>query len=122
MNVIQPTVGRVVWYRPGEADSDMCMNGADEPLAAIVTAVHGDRCVNLAVFEANGAMTQRSSVTLMQPGDDAAVTPSFGYCEWMPYQVGQAVRNEELEQKMAESFTTASGGESAGIDPDKDAA
>lgn len=82
--MITPTVGRVVWYRP-VADI-LCVNGT-EPLAAIVAGVWGDRMVNLAVFDFNGAMHNRTSVTLVQPED---TKPDHSFCQWMPFQVDQA--------------------------------
>ncbi len=79
--LITPTVGRVVWYYP---------NGAKvgpQPHAALVAYVHGDRCVNLACFDANGLPYAATSVVLRQEGDEA---PAGSYCCWMPYQLGQA--------------------------------
>jgi hypothetical protein len=46
--------------------------------------------VNLAVFDSNGVSHSRTSVQLVQAGEDK---PEHGYfCEWMPYQVGQAAK------------------------------
>lgn len=93
--MIKPTVGRVVWYHPGAgADSYMVRNGAD-PMAAIVTAVHSDTLVNLVVFDANGIPNSRTSVRLIQEGE--GVEPSDRYCEWMPFQKGQAAKTEHAE-------------------------
>lgn len=82
--VIKPTVGRVVWFYPkGYVDGQ-------EPLAAIVTHVWSDTCVNLAIFDANGRplADPPTSVLLVQEGNPI---PTGGlYCTWMPYQLGQA--------------------------------
>lgn len=89
---IVPTIGRIVWYRAYESDD---FAGAAESrtggqaCAAIVTHVWSDTCVNLAVFDANGGTHSRTSVLLVQPGSDV---PGSGYCEWMPYQIGQAAK------------------------------
>jgi hypothetical protein len=91
--MISPTVGRVVWFTPS-ADDTIVRNGT-QPLAAIVTCVWSDTCVNLAVFDANGVATNRTSVLLIQ--DDAA-RPGGYFCEWMPYQKGQAAKTEALEK------------------------
>lgn len=82
--LIKPTVGRVVWFKPaGLLD--------DQPYAALVTYVHGDRMVNLVTFDHNGNPSPQTSVPLVQEGD---VRPSAGfYCEWMPYQIGQAKKH-----------------------------
>jgi hypothetical protein len=81
--MIEPTIGRVVWYRPDDS-----MN--DQPLAALVAYVHGPRSVNLAVFDPNGIAFNRTYITLRQEGDDLPQRP---FCEWMPYQIGQAKKH-----------------------------
>lgn len=102
--VITPTVGRKVWYRPSKNDTagrfGMVVAGSAEnpqPLDATVTAVWGDRMVNLAVLDAYGKPFALTSVTLVQPGDNPAVdaegVPFGGYCEWMPYQAKQAEKD-----------------------------
>ena len=58
----RPSVGRIVHYRH---DSGAGPTGCQ---AALITAVWSDTLVNLAVFSANGASSQPSSVGL---GDDA---------------------------------------------------
>ncbi len=86
--VIKPTVGRVVWFNqmtPG------VFPGSDQTCAAIIAHVHGDRCVNLMVIDANGGTHQRSSVTLVQPGDKK---PTHEHCEWMPFQIQTAAGRE----------------------------
>ncbi|MEW5745256.1 MAG: hypothetical protein AB1805_07470 [Nitrospirota bacterium] len=97
--MITPTVGRVVLFTP--AKSDFMATIDRQPCAAIIAAVHSDTCVNLAVFDANGAHHSRTSVPLIQ---DGAPKPEAGdYCEWMPYQKGQAAKTEELEKKLTEA-------------------
>ena len=92
--MIQPTVGRVVLFHQGTAD---IFPGSHETRAAIVAHVWGDRMVNLCVIDANGDTHSRASVPLVQPEDEA---PANGfYCEWMPYQKGQAAKTEEMEKK-----------------------
>lgn len=99
--MISPTVGRIVLYVPREDKYAFghCLL-AGKPHAAIVTAVHGERCVNLAVFDANGKTFPATSVALRQPEDES---PKYGdYCEWMPFQVGQAAKTEAAEKALAE--------------------
>lgn len=80
--MIQPTVGRVVWfYKYVEGQ------GYKGPLAGHVAYVQSDSMVNLMVIDENGCPHSEMSVPLFQ--DD--FSPSRGdYCRWMPYQLGQA--------------------------------
>ncbi len=89
--MIEPTVGRVVWFHEALARNT---------LAAIISYVWNARLVNLAVFGVNGNCYGATSVKLLQPGD---VAPQGSYCEWMPYQIGQAKRTEEAENKVQQS-------------------
>lgn len=95
--MIQPTPGRIVWYYPDSSDKGggneppmkvlSAPAGGDMPLTAQIVAVHGDRMVNLVVFDAVGFHFRRLSVQLLQ--DDDAV-PGSRHATWMPYQKGQA--------------------------------
>lgn len=89
--MIEPTCGRVVWYRAH--DSDAIKLDSKQPLAAMVTYVHGPRMVNLVVYDPNGVPHSRTSVTLLQAEDEVPAVLGGSYCEWMPYQVGQAKKN-----------------------------
>lgn len=88
--MIEPTVGRVVWFTP--VKGDMRFTGYNAPFAAHVAYVFGNWCVNLMVIKPDGSgVIGETSVTLLQ-GDDK---PHEGgcYCEWMPYQKGQAAKH-----------------------------
>lgn len=85
--MIKPTVGRVVWFKEG-----------DQTLAAIIAHVHSDRVVNLMVINCVGVASSRTSVQLVQEGDEA---PAHSHCTWMPYQLGQAKRCELAEAHAA---------------------
>ena len=92
--MIKPTVGRVVVYTPSES-RDAVMAKGTGVLAAIITNVWSDTCVNLAVFDGNGVPYARQSVFLVQ---DDALLPDGGYfCEWIPYQKKQADLIEALD-------------------------
>lgn len=80
--MIKPTIGRVVWFHEAFVPDQ-----PQQPRAAIVCYVHGDNCVNLAVFDQNGVPSGHTSVFLRQEGVEA---PNGPFCEWMPYQIGQA--------------------------------
>lgn len=99
--MIQPTVGRVVWFTPSTLNSDpgFIHINPELPLAAIVAHVWSERMVNLTVFDSNGVSYSRTSVPLLQ--DDDELHQSGYYCQWMPYQKGQAAKTEALEAKAA---------------------
>lgn len=85
--MIKPSVGRVVWYHPK----------TDEKTAAIVACVHNDTCVNLMVIDQAGNTQGRISVILWQ---GEGTHPPLPFCEWMPYQKGQAAKAEALEAEL----------------------
>lgn len=85
--MIQPTVGRVVWYYPaGEAEKP--------PMAAIVAAVWSDTCVNLAIFDRSGRPFEKPPTSILLLQDDNPRPSGGNFCAWMPYQVGQAKKHE----------------------------
>jgi len=88
--MIQPTIGRVVWYSPA-ASERIPGQPDDQMFAAHVTYVWNDRMVNLMAITANGTPFGVTSVTLVQEGD---ANPIERFCMWMPYQVGQAKKHE----------------------------
>lgn len=92
-NVIVPTIGRRLWYYPSAQDRGLTENKPDsviqadltQPCDAGVVYVHSNTCVNLVVTDHNGYVHRRTSVTLVQPGQEP---PTAGaYCTWMPYQI-----------------------------------
>lgn len=106
--MIKPTVGRVVWFHPGQGDvaGDKfpqryaeTAQFNDQPMVAHVVCVWSDRLVNIIVFDHAGVAHPIRSCTLVQEGD---IPPKSRYVEWMPYQKGQAAKTEELEKKAAE--------------------
>jgi len=97
MTKIVPTVGRGVWFTPSRLTGDHGFTHIDsrKPLAAIVAHVFNDGLVNLSVFDSNGTPFSRTSVALVQAGE---AKPEHGYfCEWIPYQVGQAAKHAKPE-------------------------
>lgn len=86
--MIVPSIGRVMWYWPVKEER------GDQPLVALVTYVHDDNIVNLAVFSSDGNVGGgRGSVPIVQDGSPYIAGDS-PYVEWMPYQVGQAKKHE----------------------------
>src|SRR5438105_2439857 len=100
--MITPTIGRVVLYRPLKTDGVVfAPPGLEGPThAALITHVWGDRCVNLAIFDSNGAPYSKTSVALVQDGD---AEPYSGHCQWMPFQRGQASKTDELAAVLAKT-------------------
>jgi hypothetical protein len=86
--MIKPSIGRIMWFWPQKDQR------GDQPWAAIVTYVHADNMVNLAVWDPSGTQSPKNSVPIVQDGSPYTVGDS-PYVEWMPYQIGQAKKNEE---------------------------
>lgn len=89
--MIKPTIGRVVHFHPEPNVTH----------AAIVTYVWSATLVNLVHFDPNGVSHGITSVPLVQ--DEAQAENYHMYCEWMPYQKGQAAKTESLEKEIAET-------------------
>lgn len=92
--MITPTPGRIVWFHPASQT-------APQPQAAIVTYVWSDTMVNLCVFDMHGIPRAEQSVVLLQDGGLSSSQGLSRWCEWMPYQKGQATKTEALEAKLA---------------------
>lgn len=89
--MITPTPGRIVWFWPDALEIEavpVVHNDKKQPLAAMVAYVHNDRLVNLSVIDQEGQQFSVENVRLMQ-GDEACNVGGT-YCEWMPFQKGQA--------------------------------
>lgn len=91
--MITPTIGRVMWYRPGEFLNGLTQHSADQPMTAHVCYVWSDNMVNLLVIDHAGMTQARTSVPIVQEGGPYTAGPS-PYAEWMPYQKGQAAKHE----------------------------
>lgn len=117
MSKIIPTIGRVIWYRPGAADLHPSLHGRDEgkmhiihdkgsahttelylralegppmqPLRADVIGVVSDDYVNLQITDAEGHTFTRFAVQLMQGEGMPVHGHTDGYAEWMPYQLSK---------------------------------
>ena len=108
--MINPTVGRIVWYRPSASDKEggaqpPMQTCGDQPLAAQIVAVHNPRLVSVALYDAAGRHYARTSIPLLQ--DDSEDAPVAGsYVEWMPYQQGQAKKNESIANTAGQMVST----------------
>lgn len=94
--MITPTIGRRVWFRPvTEIDlATLRLNDDKQACYAGVVYVWNDRMVNLDVTDHNGLHYAFRSVLLVQEGDPVPLGQS--YCEWMPYQQGQAKQQADV--------------------------
>ena len=89
--MIIPTIGRIMWYWPEK------QYRGKFPWAAIVTDVHDDNLVNVAIFSPNGnADDTKNSIRIVQDGSPN-IADASSYVEWMPYQVDQTKRNKTNE-------------------------
>lgn len=93
MNIITPTIGRKVWFHPNglklTTAGPIEVFDEKQALDATIVCVYGDLMVNLSVTDHGGRVHSVRSCTLRQDGDAA---PTGYYCEWMPYQTGQAIK------------------------------
>lgn len=98
--MIDPTIGRKVWYWPNGAEETTVYRD-DQALDASVCFVHEAtddwRRINVSVIDHAGTLHGRQHVALVQEGEPKpdAGTP---YCEWMPFQRGQAKRRDPMNQ------------------------
>lgn len=95
-DLITPTIGRRVWFRPHpdlgrllNSGPFICLND-QVPMDAGIVYVWHDRMVNLDVTDHAGNHHAITSVELWQGDNDR---PNFSYAEWMPFQKGQAKKD-----------------------------
>lgn len=102
--MIKPTIGRRVWFWPSSSYVDrnrsVTMLRGDQPFDAGIVYVHHDRMVNLLVTDHVGHVFVVRSVPLLQAGDPSDGKSYDFYCEWMPYQKGQAAKAEGLSDTL----------------------
>lgn len=97
--VIIPTIGRRVWFWPaGLRRTEVVCNNPSVPMDAGIVYVWGDRMVNLDVTDHAGNHHAFTSVDLWQGDGDR---PNGAYCEWMPYQKGQASKPDDIKALVA---------------------
>lgn len=92
-HIIPPTIGRKVWFRPNGVNviGNKMLQVFDDTQAldATVVCVADAQTVNLLVVDHAGVTHAAPNVMLVQAGIEPPPEGSC-YCEWMPYQVGQA--------------------------------
>ena len=95
--MIQPTVGRIVYYHPPFVPDS---KANEVTHAAIIVQVHSDEYITLAVFNEAGSSYPALSVQLYQ---GEGVRPTGAYAEWMPYQIGQAAKTQQLQDAISKT-------------------
>jgi len=72
--IIHPFIGQQLWHYAGGLEA---LQMGEQPRAATVAHVYGDRCINIGFLNINGQACHATSVVLLQPGDE--LTES-GFC------------------------------------------
>lgn len=89
--MIEPTIGRQVWYTAGQVPDTSAQSLSDQPFAATVVHVNDDATVNLAVLDHNGKSHFVPNCPLSQDDHKKDVDADKAHCAWMPYQKATAV-------------------------------
>lgn len=87
-----PTVGRIVWYYPGEDDDIECA-AESAYVGAMVQGVRHDM-VQLSGVDGNGSPFCTDWIFLFKPDEVPGSYKDTGnYATWMPCQVAQAEKD-----------------------------
>jgi hypothetical protein len=97
--MINPTVGRIVWFYPEQEDLEAgFVWDYVQPCAATVVHVTDPQTINLHVLDHTGQAWAFEEVLLFQ---DVRPTRFRHRCaEWMPYQKNQQAKQEALDAKL----------------------
>jgi hypothetical protein len=89
---IPPTVGRHVdYYRT----PDHWKAEPKRPYCAHIVNVNGDGTINVVFWNEMGSALPVQHVVLLQHGEQ--VPDDRDFATWMPYQIGQAQKTEQLQ-------------------------
>lgn len=114
---IAPAPGRIVWFHPGRGSSLFKeLKNSSTPLGAMVAQVNDDDTINLCVASSRGDSVAVQNVQLIQDDEPKPEFGSVNFARWMPYQVGQAKKERDAEQRSSmtgRSEQTAARGQSA---------
>lgn len=116
---IQPTPGRVLWYYPSKDEKTglhlpFLLHG-EGPLAASIAHINPNGTLNLGVLDSSGNHHSRQGIVLVQDGED--VPAEDAYATWMPYQVGQATKTEQVQQQLVQQAQQQAGAAQGSGDP-----
>lgn len=90
---IHPSNGRVVLYSP-PAGHPLRQTYGDALWMAMICHVWSDGVINIILTRPDGVQEPHHNVTLLQEGE---VSTAEEWCEWMPFQKGQAAKTEAAE-------------------------
>lgn len=92
--MIEPTVGRILWYYVKDHKRD------EQPLAAIIAHVWSPTCINIGLLLRDGAFSANPPQRVRLVQDNEVVPNGGGFCTWMPYQIGQAAKTGALQEQL----------------------
>jgi len=83
MKIFKPTIGLGVYFHPAS-----WRGGDEQPLAAFVTYVWSDTCVNLAIFDRNGTPMSHppTRVLVVHTGEKPPEDDRIPYCTRRSYK------------------------------------
>lgn len=91
--MIKPTIGRKIWFRLNGFKKYSIVNFDNEQaMDASINFVHNNNKINIIVVDHVGNLHSVNEIMLVS--DDFKPIEGIPYCEWMPYQVGQAKKTE----------------------------
>lgn len=80
-------------------------------LAGQIAGINEDGTINLSVLNSDGSQFAVQNVRLVQSYEEAPDPGEEMYACWMPYQVGQAQKTEQLQAELGERVEEARGGD-----------
>lgn len=97
---IEPTIGRVVHYYHRDPAHDDPETEAPiiGPQTALLCGINEDGTINVCHFDDQGNARPATNILLIQDEDGEPDEETLSWCEWMPFQKGQAQKTEQLER------------------------
>lgn len=91
--MIEPTIGRKLYYSASQDDLDDMEALSDQPFDATIIHVNSSGTLNLKVWDHTGNEFTETDVYLVQAEEEGKVTAPFAY--WMPYQNKVAEKDKQ---------------------------
>lgn len=105
--MIEPTIGRVVWYHPKPSAGDPIPLFPEQPYVALIAGIAPSGLLNLTVSSHAGYTFAKQGVRLAQdpPEGSWEIPIEQGDAEWMPFQKGQAAKQTVSPSDLADLRT-----------------